>query len=40
MSIQVKSSLNAADFNSCYVDMQALSDSSHDQTCDKKIVDT
>ena len=40
-SIQVKSSLTASDFNSFYGDvMQALPDSSHDQTCDKKIVDT
>ena len=40
-SIQVKSSLAASDFNSFYGDvMQALPDSSHDQTCDKKIVDT
>ena len=40
-SIQVKSSLTASDFNSFYGDvMQALPDSSHDQTCDKNIVDT
>ena len=40
-SLQVKSSLTASDFNSFYGDiMQALPDSSHDQTCDKKIVDT
>ncbi len=40
MSIRVKSSLTASDFNSFYGDvMQALPDSSHDQTCDKKIVD-
>ena len=39
-SIQVKSSLAASDFNSFYGDvMQALPDSSHDQTCDKNIVD-
>ena len=39
-SIQVKSSLTASDFNSFYGDvMQALPASSHDQTCDKKIVD-
>ena len=38
-SVQVKSSLTASDFNSCYGGvMQALPDSSHDQTCDKKIV--
>ena len=37
----MKSSLTASDFNSFYGDvMQALPDSSHDQTCDKKIVDT
>ena len=37
----MKSSLTASDFNSFYVDvMQALPDSSHDQTCDKKIVVT
>ena len=37
----MKSSLTASDFNSFYGDvMQALSDSSHDQICDKKIVDT
>ena len=41
MSIHVTSSLTASDFNSFYDDvMQALPDSSHDQTCDKKIVDT
>ena len=40
-SIQVKSSLTASDFNSFNGDvMQALPDSSHDQTYDKKIVDT
>ena len=40
-SIQVKSSLTASDFNSFYGDvMQALPDSSQDQICDKKIVDT
>ena len=40
-SIQVKSLLTASDFNSFYGDvMQALPDSSHAQTCDKKIVDT
>ena len=40
-SIQVKSSLTASDFNSFYGDVvQASPDSSHDQTCDKKIVDT
>ena len=40
-SIQVKSLLPASDFNSFYGDvMQALPDSSHDQTCDKNIVDT
>ena len=40
-SIHVKSSLTASDFNSFYGDvMQTLPDSSHDQTCDKKIVDT
>ena len=37
----MKSSLTASDFNSFYGDvMQALPDSSQDQTCDKKIVDT
>ena len=37
----MKSSLTASDFNSFYGDViQALPDSSHDQTCDKKIVDT
>ena len=37
----MESSLTASDFNSFYGDvMQALPDSSHDQTCDKKIVDT
>ena len=40
-SIQVKSSLTASDFYSFYGDvMQVLPDSSDDQTCDKKIVDT
>ena len=40
-SIQVTSSLTASDFNSFYDDiMQAVPDSIHDQTCDKKIVDT
>ena len=40
-STQVKLSLNASDFTPFYGDvMQALPDSSHDQTCDKKIVDT
>ena len=34
----MKSSLTASEFNSLYGDMQALPDSSHDQTCDKKIV--
>ena len=41
MSIQVNSSLTASDFNSFYGDVvQALPDSSHDQTCDNNIVDT
>ena len=40
-SIQVKSSLTASDFNSFYgAVMQALPDSSQDQTCDKKFFDT
>ena len=39
-SIQVKSSLTSSDYNSFYGDvMQALPDSSHDQTCDREIVD-
>ena len=38
-SIQVNSSLTAFDFNSLYGDvMQALPDSSHDQTCDKLLI--
>ena len=37
----MKSPLTASHFNSFDGDvMQALPDSSHDQTCDKKIVDT
>ena len=37
----MKLSLTASDLNSCYGDvMQALPDSSHDQTCDRKIADT
>ena len=37
----MKSSLTVSDFNSFYSGViQALPDSSHDQTCDKKIADT
>ena len=39
-SIQVKSSLPSSDFNSFYGDViQVVPDYSHDQTCDKEIVD-